>query len=593
VSFVGQLDVHAPYLTVKETFEFASACRNDISQIQTNKTLESLTIEGLGLKICEDTFVGNTNIRGVSGGQRRRVSVGEMMQGNNPVACCDEMSTGLDAAVTHDIVKSIVDYSRAAKTTRVISLLQPGPETFALFDEVVVLCEGMIAYSGPVEEAVDYFASLGYELPPTVDVADFLQTVTTAEGALLFEPKNSPRDEHYSATQFAEAFMESKYGSLIEQQLQAPPTNNWKELGVPKQYKNQFSNSWVRSFKLNFNRHLLLWWRDKGFIIGKTAENIGMSATTGGILFQQARIPSFASIWDSKNAEALQLLQDGINSALFMTCLHILLGTTTSAPQDLDERPIHYKHGDASFYQTSAYVLGKLAASLPQRILETVSFSIPLYFLVGLDSAPSSFFLFLTIVLVYTFTLKLLYAIFTQFAPNQQNVLSFGTFLVLLFALFSGFIVYPNVIPGYYYWFLYANPVFWAYQALLLTELTSSKYSPSAAKFLSARGFHYTRQWIGYSFAFFIPYALLCAVLFVFVLKTVRIEPIRSGISKDINNEEEKTNEREEFNFSFTKVDLTFEDIVYKVKASTGNEMLRLLNGVSGVFQGGRMCALM
>jgi hypothetical protein len=79
----------------------------------------------------------------------------------------------------------------------------------------------------------------------------------------------------------------------------------------------------------------------------------------------------------------------------------------------------------------------------------------------------------------------------------------------------------------------------------------------------------------------------------VFVLKTVRIEPIRAGISKDINIEDEKANEREEFNFSFTKVDLTFEDIVYKVKASTGNEMLRLLNGVSGVFQGGRMCALM
>ena len=115
VSYVGQLDLHAPFLTVQETFDFAANCRigvdtknksspsSSIINDQENILSENLTIDGLDLAVCRDTYVGDTNNRGVSGGQRRRVTVGEMMVGQNPVACADEISTGLDAAVTYDI----------------------------------------------------------------------------------------------------------------------------------------------------------------------------------------------------------------------------------------------------------------------------------------------------------------------------------------------------------------------------------------------------------------------------------------------------------------------------------------------------------
>ena len=118
VSFVGQLDEHAPFLTVQETFDFAANCRTGVHKKQsTNEDQvlsENLTIEGLDLTICRDTFVGDANNRGVSGGQRRRVSVGEMLVGQSPVACADEISTGLDAAVTYDICHSMVRFAKVA-----------------------------------------------------------------------------------------------------------------------------------------------------------------------------------------------------------------------------------------------------------------------------------------------------------------------------------------------------------------------------------------------------------------------------------------------------------------------------------------------
>jgi hypothetical protein len=213
VSFVAQLDNHAPYLTVKETFDFAFQCRtggthlnlgvegdNFVADLDKEKFTENLTIEGLDLAHVANTFVGNDDVRGVSGGQRRRVTVGEMMQGQNPVACADEISTGLDAAVTHDIVHSIVNFAKKAMTTRIISLLQPGtftcclrskidtltskcpgsfahafiflqttgPETVCLFDEVVLLAEGQVVFAGKIEEVVTYFSALGYKQPATM-----------------------------------------------------------------------------------------------------------------------------------------------------------------------------------------------------------------------------------------------------------------------------------------------------------------------------------------------------------------------------------------------------------------------------------------
>jgi ABC-type multidrug transport system ATPase subunit len=239
-----------------------------------------------------------TNVDAIihEGGQRRRVTVGEMMQGQNAVACADEISTGLDAAVTYDICNSIVTFAKAAKTTRIVSLLQPGPETFSLFDEVVLLSEGMVVYAGPIVEVVAYFESLGYIQPSTMDVADFLQSIPTSDGTMLFDKDSSPYDEHLTAAEFAEAFKKSPQYQRISRDLNRPYAVSWKgrdgESSVPEQFKKPFQNSFCRALNLNLHRHLVLWKRDYGFIIGKAFENIGMAVATGGSLrYSSFRVP--------------------------------------------------------------------------------------------------------------------------------------------------------------------------------------------------------------------------------------------------------------------------------------------------------------
>lgn len=321
VSYVGQLDNHAPFLTVQETFDFAASCRmgakkSSSSSSSTDEVLsENLTIEGLDLAVCRNTYVGDANNRGVSGGQRRRVSVGEMLVGQSPVACADEISTGLDAAVTYDICHSIVKFAKVAGTTRLVSLLQPGPETFSLFDEVILLAEGQLVYAGPIEQAADYFASLGYRPPSSMDVADFLQSVTTSDGNLMFNPDTSPNDKHYTPSEFAQAFKSSVQYKQILAEQSSPLSCNWKtgqldciqeedeenaqhthdtqsNNTLPEEIKYQYINSFCTSTSLNVKRHLTLLIRDKEFLIGKCIENFGMGIGMALIFLQAAAFPS-------------------------------------------------------------------------------------------------------------------------------------------------------------------------------------------------------------------------------------------------------------------------------------------------------------
>jgi ABC-2 type transporter len=253
-----------------------------------------------------------------------------MMQDQNPVACADEISTGLDAAVTFDIVHSIVTFAKAAKTTRVVSLLQPGPETFCLFDEVILLAKGYVIYAGPINQVVEYFESLGYKQSSTVDVADFLQLIPTPDGEMLFDSVSSPVNEHYNAEGFATAFAQSNRFKEIMLELESASPFDWtkpESNGIPKAFTIRYQNTFMRTMQLNLLRHFTLWRRDKAFIIGKLFENIGMAVATGGILFGSGRISfDFDGPVDQAYADDLNQLSAGIYGALFMTTFHILLG---------------------------------------------------------------------------------------------------------------------------------------------------------------------------------------------------------------------------------------------------------------------------
>lgn len=380
ISFIGQSDFHHSRLTVEETFEFAWECKTGathaskdyvtgtsaeelIQKLDREKADVKAKLDALDLGNVAHTFVGDSEVRGVSGGQRRRVSVGEMMPLTTaPVLCGDEITTGLDAASAYQLLFLLTHYTRVHKMTRIISLLQPTPETVSLFDDIILLAKGKILYTGPIGNVGSYFASLGYHPPDQMDIADFLQMIPTPDGKELFKPspeQKAVRATPYSIDELAAKFRESYNFQRIQKQLakdngsyqhqwsNVTTGGGWSRAIMQASLKHKYANSFLWSAWLLFKRNIILWLRDRRFLIVNFIKNVIMGLSVGGVFFQTEAISS-------------------IYGALFQLNLFIMLGAMVVVPDQVSDRSIYYKHVEANFYGAFPYVLGRALALLPQ-----------------------------------------------------------------------------------------------------------------------------------------------------------------------------------------------------------------------------------
>lgn len=172
--FVAQDDVLYPHLTVRETLVFCSLLRlpQKLSRREKVSVAESVMSE-LGLDKCENTIIGNSFIRGVSGGERKRVSIAHEMLINPSLLILDEPTSGLDSTAAHRLVATLALLAQKGKTI-VTSMHQPSSRVYQMFDSVLVLSEGRCLYSGKGSEAITYFESLDYSPSFPMNPADFL-----------------------------------------------------------------------------------------------------------------------------------------------------------------------------------------------------------------------------------------------------------------------------------------------------------------------------------------------------------------------------------------------------------------------------------
>lgn len=147
--------------------------------VVSRRFLDFENVQILGLEVCADTMVGDEMLRGISGGQRKRLTTGEMLVGPARALFMDEISTGLDSSTTYQIVNSLRQSIHILNGTAVISLLQPAPETYELFDDLILLSDGQIVYQGPRENVLEFFERMGFKCPERKGVADFLQEVSS------------------------------------------------------------------------------------------------------------------------------------------------------------------------------------------------------------------------------------------------------------------------------------------------------------------------------------------------------------------------------------------------------------------------------
>ncbi|KAK8541889.1 hypothetical protein V6N12_014510 [Hibiscus sabdariffa] len=180
------------------------------------------TLKLLGLDICKDTIVGDEMHRGVSGGQKKRDTTGEMIVGPTKTLFMDEISTGLDSSTTYQIVKCLQQIVHLTEATIFMSLLQPAPEAFDLFDDIVLLSEGQIVYQGPREHIVEFFETCGFKCPERNGTADFLQEVTSKKDQEQYWADRSKPYRYISVSEFESMFKSFHAGMQLHKKLSVP-----------------------------------------------------------------------------------------------------------------------------------------------------------------------------------------------------------------------------------------------------------------------------------------------------------------------------------------------------------------------------------
>ncbi|OWZ21089.1 ABC transporter [Phytophthora megakarya] len=480
-AYVPQQDLHLSTLTVRETHEFAHTCSTayfkkhveellghasrpeDNAEAQTTARsllhhLPQITLELLGLQQCENTIIGGNLQRGVSGGERKRVTTGEMLVGFKLALLLDSITTGLDSAAAFDIVSTLRGRARSFGQTIVAALLQPAPEIFELFDDVLLLMGGRVAYHGPVKEVRDYFESLGFYCPPGRDFADFLMDLGTADQARY--QTDAIQEPPRTAKQFAVMFSGSSTYQHKLQQLETPLDTSMTE--STRNYMDsipEFQQGFIASTLTLVRREMLVLSRNVAFVVGRAVMTVVM-----GLLY--------ASTFYNFKATDVQVIMGAVFSVIFF----VSLGQAAQIPTLFEARDIFYRHRRANFYRSSSFVLASTLSHVPVALFETVVFGSLVFWLCGFVPEVELFIRFEAIVFFSSLAFGAWYFLLVALTPNMNVAMPMAMLSVLFFVMFSGFAIPKDQIPDYLIWLYWASPVAWGIRGLAVNQFRAPRF---------------------------------------------------------------------------------------------------------------------
>lgn len=543
-AYIGQQDCHMADMTVRETLRFAEYCqgfgykqdmimellrREKNAGIRPDEDLDlfiktvalgenkaSLVVEYLmkilGLDICADTLVGDEMHKGISGGQMKRLTSGELLVGPSRVLFMDEISTGLDSSTTYQIIKYLKHSTRAFDGTTVISLLQPDPETFELFDDLILLCEGQIVYQGPRNAAVAFFASMGFQCPKRKNVADFLQEVTSVKDQ---EQYWSP-DEHYeyvSVEKFVEAFQSNFLGSSLSRQLAIPFDTHRNHPAALS--TSTYGVKRMELLKISFSWQMLLLKREAFVYVFKFFQLMLVVLIMTSVFFRTTM---------HHNS-----LDDGgvYLGALYFAIVMILFNGFMEVPMLIAKLPVIYKHRDMHFYPCWVYTFPSWVLSIPASIIESGIWVAVTYYLVGFDPQFSRC---LKQFVLYFSLHQMSIGLFRVMASLGRNMIvanTFGSFAMLVVMALGGFILSRDSIPAWWIWGYWFSPLMYAQNAVSVNEFLGDTWNKAAGNntniplgtmLLKVRSLFPENYWYWIGVGALLGYTILFNVLFTLFL---------------------------------------------------------------------------
>ncbi|KAI5290263.1 GTPase-activating protein [Ascosphaera aggregata] len=479
--YSGEDEHHFPHLTVGETLEFAAAARTPQRRIlgmersEFAQKMTKVVMSIFGLSHTFNTRVGNEFIRGVSGGERKRVSICELALAGAPICCWDNSTRGLDSATALEFTQTLRVAAKIMGTTHAVAIYQASQDIYDLFDKAIVLYEGRQIFFGPANVARKYFEDMGYLCPPRQTTGDFLTSVTNPRERVVkpgYEAK-VPR----TALEFERYWIESDAykamkNEMAEQEQLYPPGHSpalqqFRESHQEAQAKHvrgssPYTLSITMQTKLCAKRAYRRIYNDMTSTITIIIAEICLSLIIGSLFFRTT---------DDTDGFF------GKSSVLYFAILLNAFLSVSELNSLYAQRPIIAKHEALAFYYPWVEAAAGIVADIP----------------INLRYEASTFFVFFLFSFITMLTMSAIFRTLGAATKKIEEALALAAPMVLAIVVYTGFVIQKHYMRKWFKWLMYLNPLSYAYESMLVNEVHGQWYPCGKGKIVPpyATGTHF------------------------------------------------------------------------------------------------------
>ncbi|KAI5778138.1 ABC-2 type transporter-domain-containing protein [Geopyxis carbonaria] len=460
-------DLHYSTLTVKDTLSFAVKTRTPgkdsrkegESRAEYVREFLRAVSKLFWIEHTLGTKVGDTNIRGVSGGEKKRVSIAEAMITKASCQCWDNSTRGLDSSTALEYVSSLRTLTNMTNISTFVALYQAGETLYNLFDKVILIHEGRCAYFGFTEDAKAYFEGIGFECPPRWTTADFLTSVT------------DPHERHVKPgwedriPRTAEDFENTYRESHIAQKILADIEEFESSLEEQKEARAQQTSKATKQKNYTIPFHKQVFACTVRQLKVMRGDPMSLGGKWIGISIQSIIV---GSLFYNLAPTAIGVFPRG--GILFFTLLFNALLALAELTSAFSSRPILLKHKSFSFYRPSAYALAQVLADLPLCAVQVILWAIIIYFMTGLRRTASQFFIFLLITYFLTLSMYSFFRALGAFSASLDSATRLTGVAIQALVVYTGYLIPPSSMHPWFSWLRWINPVQYAFEALMANE---------------------------------------------------------------------------------------------------------------------------
>lgn len=468
-------DVHHPTLTVGQTLGFALDTKTPgkrpqgMSKGDFKDRVITTLLKMFNIEHTRNTIVGNPFVRGVSGGERKRVSIAEMMVTAGTVCAWDNSTRGLDASTALDYAKSLRVMTNIYKTTTFVSLYQASENIYKQFDKVLVIDAGRQVYFGPAREARAYFEGLGFKEKPRQTSPDFLTGCTDQFEREYADGRSSENAPHSPET-LAEAFNKSRFaiqlGNEMDEYRKSIAENKQRQedfLTAVHDSKRKGASRSVYSIPFYLQvwalmqRQYLIKWQDKFSLVVSWITSIVIAIVLG-------------TVWlNLPKTSAGAFTRGGL---LFISLLFNAFQAFSELASTMIGRPIVNKHKAYTFHRPSALWIAQILVDLLFSATQILVFSIIVYFMCGLVRDAGAFFTFYIVIVCGYMSMTLFFRTVGCLCPDFDYAIKFAATIITLFVITSGYIIQYQSEKVWIRWIYWINALGLGFSALMENEFS-------------------------------------------------------------------------------------------------------------------------